>query len=225
MKVLITGTHQGIGAATAKLFLACGHEVHGIDKECAFEGLQDLPDGQSKRYFHYQTSVTGDEELLPKVDDFNIIITCAGVENETFAMDTNFYGVKRICDKYAFQEHIKAVVNVASVSAHTGAEYPIYCASKGAVLTYTKWLAQQLAQYGATANTISPGGVITPMNSHILGDPKKYKAVMKETLLNRWAEAKEIAQWLYFISVTNKSMTAQDIIIDNGEVAKYNFIQ
>ena len=47
---------------------------------------------------------------------------------------------------------------------------------------------------------------------------------MAETLLKRWASAEEIAEWAYFVSVVNKSMTGQDIIIDNGELTKFNFI-
>ena len=56
------------------------------------------------------------------------------------------------------------MLNVCSTSAHNGAEFPEYCASKGGLLAYTKHLAMRIAQYGATCNSISPGGVITPMN-------------------------------------------------------------
>lgn len=43
-------------------------------------------------------------------------------------------------------------------------------------------------------------------------------------MLNRWATADEIAEWIYFLTVTNKFMTAQDILVDGGEAAKSNFI-
>ncbi|MBO4217464.1 MAG: hypothetical protein J5940_05940, partial [Clostridia bacterium] len=35
---------------------------------------------------------------------------------------------------------------------------------------------------------------------------------------------REIAEWVYFVAVANKSMTAQDLLIDNGEAAKANFV-
>ena len=38
------------------------------------------------------------------------------------------------------------------------------------------------------------------------------------------ATADEIADWVYFIAVVNKSMTGQDVIIDNGELTKFNFV-
>ena len=87
-----------------------------------------------------------------------------------------------------------------------------------------KYVAQEVAKYNATANSISPGGVITDLNKHILEDKKLYEAVLNETLLNRWAEPEEIAELTYYLAITNKSITGQDILIDNGEFLKSNFI-
>ena len=87
-----------------------------------------------------------------------------------------------------------------------------------------KNVAMRVAKYGATANSISPGGVVTPINRHIMEDSYLYEAVMKESMLGKWAEPEEIAQFVYFVSVVNKSMTGQDIIVDNGENTKRNFI-
>jgi len=47
---------------------------------------------------------------------------------------------------------------------------------------------------------------------------------MAVTPLKKWASAEEIAEWAYFMTVINKSMTAQDILVDNGEDAKRDFI-
>ena len=58
----------------------------------------------------------------------------------------------------------------------------------------------------------------------VYDDEKLYEAVLNETLLHKWASVEEIAEWAYFVTVINKSMTAEDLLIDNGEVAKFNFI-
>ena len=50
------------------------------------------------------------------------------------------------------------------------------------------------------------------------------EAVLNEAILHRWADPEEIAEWIYFLTVTNKSATAQDFLVDNGEMAKSNFI-
>ena len=87
-----------------------------------------------------------------------------------------------------------------------------------------KSTALRIAPYGATANSLSPGGVITELNAHIIDDPELWGQVLDETMLHRWATAEEIAEWAYFVTAVNASMTAQDILIDNGEAARSNFI-
>jgi NAD(P)-dependent dehydrogenase (short-subunit alcohol dehydrogenase family) len=62
------------------------------------------------------------------------------------------------------------------------------------------------------------------MNRHILNDPDKFKLVSEESLLKKWATPEEIADWVYFLAVVNKSMTGEDLLIDNGEMLKSNFI-
>ena len=113
---------------------------------------------------------------------------------------------------------------VSSASALTGAEFPEYCASKGGMNAYGKNVALRIAQYGATCNNLCPGGVITDLNKHILENENMYKDVLDETLLRRWATPEEIAEWIYFLTVKNKFMTGQDILVDGGEAAKSNFI-
>lgn len=219
MRVVITGTSQGIGLATAIKFAMSGHEVIGLD-------VKEKPDILNRycRYVHHVCDVSV-RQLMPAIEDVEILVNNAGVQDERLNLAVNLVGAVNATELYAFQPSIKSILNVASVSAHNGAEYPLYTASKGGVLAYTKWLAQEVAKYGATANSISPGGVVTPMTQDIWNDNAKRSAVLRETLLSKWANAEEIAEWIYFISVVNKSMTAQDIIIDNGETAKFNFIQ
>lgn len=216
MNVLITGTSSGIGNATAIKFLNNGYTVLGIDR-------LSMPSNLTKydNYIHYTFDIS---KKLPDIEvPINILINNAGTQQED-DIEVNLVSAIKVAEKYAVTPSIKSVLNVCSTSAHNGAEFPEYCASKGGLLAYTKHLAMRIAQYGATCNSISPGGVITPMNEHILKDEKLYQNVLNETLLKRWATAEEIAEWIYFITVINKSMTGQDIIIDNGELCKYNFI-
>lgn len=214
MRVLITGTSQGIGEAIAKLFLKKGHKVIGIDRKSASIEHED--------YVHYQCDVR-DKENLPEVEAVDILINNAGTQNEE-DIDINLKALIDITERYGVQPRIKSVLNIGSASAHTGSEFPEYCASKGGVIAYTKNVAMRIAEYGATCNSIDPGGVYTPLNQCVIEEPKLWEKIMEETPLKKWATAEEIAEWAYFLTVINTFCTGQSIIIDGGESIKHNFI-
>lgn len=215
MKVLVTGSSNGIGKEVANLFLQRGYDVVGFDIKPATLSHE--------RYEHHCIDVSRPESY-PELKNIDIIINNAGVQDEDSVISVNLEGAMSICEKYGDRDGIKSILNVCSTSAHTGAEFPKYSASKGGLLAYTKHLAQRVSKYGATCNSISPGGVITDINKHILESEDLYNQCKEETLLKKWASAKEIAEWIFFITAVNTSMTAQDIIVDNGEMFNYNFI-
>ena len=214
MKVLITGTSEGIGKAIALKFIAEGHKVIGTDKEQSTI--------ENKLYTHINKNIC--DKDLPEIKDVEILINNAGVQESGNDIDVNLKGTIAITEKYGIQDKIKSIIFIASASARTGAEFPEYVASKGGMVSYMKNVALRIAKYGATSNSISAGGVTTKLNEHIINDPVSWKKVLDETLLDKWASAEEIAEFAYFIAVVNKSMTGEDIFIDNGEALKSNFI-
>lgn len=214
MKILITGTSQGIGKAIAECFLNNGHTVIGIDRQCAAI--------ENANYTHYVCDVR-DRDNLPIIDDVEILINNAGTQNED-DIDINLKALIYITERYGIQSKIRSVLNIGSASGHTGAEFPEYCASKGGVLAYTKNVAMRIAKYGATCNSLDPGGVITPLNECVINDLTLWEKIMDETPLKRWATTEEIAEWAYFLTVINRFCTGQNILVDGGEAINYNFV-
>ena len=214
MKILITGTSRGIGKAIAGLFLKKGHEVFGIDREEA--SIED------KSYTHYRMDIR-DYDRLPDIEGVNILINNAGTQNGD-DIDINLKALIHITEKYGVQKNIRSILNIGSASAHTGSEFPEYCASKGGVMVYTKNTAMRVASFGATCNSLDPGGVLTPLNECVMNDEELWEQIMDETPLRRWATPEEIAEWAYFLTAVNTFCTGQSIIVDGGECIKHNFV-
>ena len=214
MKILITGTSQGIGKAIAERFLTAGHDVIGIDRQAASI--------ENAAYTHYECDVR-DKEHLPVIEDVQILVNNAGTQNED-DIDINLKALIYMTETYGVQPAIKSVLNIGSASAHTGAEFPEYCASKGGVLAYTKNVAMRVAKYGATCNSLDPGGVLTPLNQCVIDDPDLWAQIMDETPLKKWATPEEIAEGAYFLTVTNTFCTGQSILVDGGESINYHFV-
>lgn len=213
MKILVTGSSSGIGKATALKFISCGHKVVGLDI---------LPPAiKSAAYTHITADIT---TSLPEIEGVEILINSAGVQDSGRDIDVNLKGTIAVTEKYGVRQGIKSVLFIASSSASTGSEFPEYAASKGGVVSYMKNVALRLAPYNATANSLSPGGVTTELNRHVMDDKSKWEKIMSLTPLKKWATPEEIAEWAYFVTVVNSSMTAQDILIDNGEASKAEFV-
>ena len=217
MIVAISGTSSGIGRAIAQRFLDEGSTVYGFDiQESAIEHA---------RYIHIIHDVRSDmPEDAKDMPDVEILINNAGTQADEDAIEVNLNGAIRFNEHFIGSPALKSVLFIASASARNGAEFPRYVASKAGLVGYMKNVALACASRGITCNSISPGGVVTPSNHHILESEELYAAVKAETLLGKWAEPSEIAELAYFLTVVNRSITGEDILVDNGEMLKSNFI-
>lgn len=218
MKVLITGSSSGIGLATAIFFLQNGHEVVGID----LAPSKIISDDFNGRYTHFCADISTPEQL-PSIENVEILINNAGIqtaENSVVEKDVqvNLLGTMYVTQKYAFQKSIKSVLFNASVSALTGNEFASYAASKAGVVGYMKNCAIRLAnEYHATCNALCFGGILTELNNPVIKNKELWKKIMDVTPLKRWATVQEAAEWIYFMTVTNKFCTGQAITVSGGE--------
>lgn len=209
MKILITGTSKGIGRAIALRYLDLGHEVYGLD---------ELKSSISHvNYHHYQVDIM-DKDNLPDIEDIDVLFNNAGKQNSVDDIDNNLKGTINVTEKYALNNsNIKSVLFNASASAVTGQEYPLYVASKAGLLGYMKNVAIRLAKQKVTVNAISLGGVLTESNKVVMEDKELFNKIMEVTPMKKWMSEDEVADYVIFLTLTNKSMSGQNILVDNGE--------
>ena len=207
MNVLVTGSASGIGKKTAEYFLQKNFDVYGLDrKESTIN---------NEKYNHFVCDVAN-EQNLPELPLMEIIFCNAGTQNDN-DMKNNLMGSIAVAEKYALKSGVKSVLFNASASAITGSEFPLYAASKAGVVGYMKNLALRLAKRSVTVNALCLGGVLTESNKPVMEDKTCWEKIMAVTPMGKWMTEEEVAEWVYFLTVVNKSMTGEVLLIDNGE--------
>lgn len=242
--VLVTGAGGGIGAATARQFLAEGAHVTAID--LTREGLdrqQKILGELAQRYQPLVGDVT-DRKSYDGILDAAVdakgalhvlvnnaaVFLLAGVDatNDQWqrTMDVNVMGpamlTARAVEALA-RSGRGSIVNIASVSAYEGQPNRwTYNASKGAIVSMTKCQALDLAPRGIRANSISPGYVWTDViDRWVHGDRVKWDSILGSACpMRRCSDPSEIATAVAFLASEEASyITGTDLIIDGGLVS------
>jgi NAD(P)-dependent dehydrogenase (short-subunit alcohol dehydrogenase family) len=128
----------------------------------------------------------------------------------------------RFCHPYLMLGSNASVINVASVagSVDVGSGAP-YGMTKAALIQLTRNLAAEWAENGIRVNAVSPWYTDTPLVESVLKNPARLQRIIDRTLLNRVAEAEEVAAAAAFLAMDKASyITGQNIVIDGGMGAK-----
>lgn len=242
--VLITGGTSGIGLAAGRIFLANGAKVV-LAGRCPVKGTQAL---ESLKEYQYNVNfIAGDvsrvldcesiiAQTIEEYGQLDIVVNSAGIyleksitdmspEEYEAVMDINVKGSYFIA-KYAIPFLRKnvgsAIVNVSSDAGLNGNILcTAYCAAKGAVTTFTKALALELAPYNIRVNCICPGDIATPMLDKQLAETSNPTETLKEMAsiypLGRIGRAEEAAHVICFLASDAASfVTGAAWTVDGG---------
>jgi NAD(P)-dependent dehydrogenase (short-subunit alcohol dehydrogenase family) len=246
--VIVTGASSGIGRAAALEFSNEGAVVFLLDVDRA--GLDEAV----KEILNRKGRARGllcdvsDEakvseavgEIIETAGRIDVLCNNAGIElskplisTETDewdrVMDVNLKGMF-LMSKYVLPHMIDsghgAVVNTSSISGLLGwPDSSAYCASKGAVVQFTREMAVEYGQYNIRANCICPGTTETPMIDRLLGldaDPEQTARSIKAMHpLGRFAQPGEIAMAMLFLASDEASFVTGAVLpVDGGYTAK-----
>lgn len=236
---LVTGASRGIGRATAKALAAAGYqvivnycrserqaqelcaEIAAAGGQAAAVGADVADEAQVNAMFAQARRLFGAPELLVN----NAGVACFGLLQEMSAADwrrlmaVNLDGAFYCC-KAALPAMIAAkrgvIVNVASIWGEVGASCEVaYSASKGALIAFTKALAQEVGPSGVRVNCVAPGVIDTEMNAHL--NAADMQVLAEATPLGRIGTADEVAELIRFIASDNAAfMTGQVVGINGG---------
>ena len=232
---LITAAGQGIGRASAELFVAEGATVIATDRD---ERLLASLAGCTTRPLDV-TNKAAIEALATELGALDVLFNCAGyVHNGTildcdedawaFSHDLNVTAMYRMCKAFLpamLDQGGGSIVNMASVAGSVKGVVNrfVYGTTKAAVIGLTKAIAADFVTKGIRCNAICPGTVETPSLDERLkaqGDYEKARAAfIARQPMGRLGKPGEIAQLaLYLASDESAYTTGQVHIIDGGMV-------
>ena len=238
--VLVTGGASGIGLSVTRGLAQEGWKVLAADisQEALDAAVQELP---SDRVRCVRMDVCDEKQVsdvLSANEDFGPLaglVSSAGIGKEVSFFDTdaalmrrmlevNLIGAFNVAKQAALRMRERgqgAIVNIASVSGIRGnVDRTAYGASKGGVITMTRVMAVELAEFGIRVNVVEPGPVNTPLVA------KMHSAASREVWTRmlpqrRYAEPQELTGTIDWLLDERRSsfVTGQLICVDGGFTA------
>lgn len=232
---LITGASRGIGQEIAILLAQNHYDLHLICKN-NLPLLEDLKQSLQASYgiqcTCYQGNV-GDPDFILEVfsnlSHLDVLVNNAGIShvgllsdmtndewNEVMNTNINsYFYTSRAAIPLMLKAKSGHILNISSVFGEYGASMEVaYSASKGAVNSFTKALAKELAPSNIQVNALAPGVIDTSMNAHL--SKEEQEELIAQIPADRIGEAKEVALCALRILQMPGYLTGQIITLDGG---------
>jgi len=236
---VVTGGSRGIGRACCLALARAGARVcvnYRVESPSAELAVEEIENGGGEA-FALAADVSRREEADMLVDEvahrfggLDILVNNAGIWKgspvdemtdaeweETMAINmTGTFFCTRAAVPFMKNARWGRIINVSSTAGQRGeAFHSHYAASKGAMISFTKSLAVELAPHGITVNCVAPGWVATDMSQESLLGPER-EAILATIPLGRVARPEEIAGAVAFLASDLASFVTGEILNVNG---------
>ncbi len=233
---VVTGAASGIGYSVAHHLAERGARIVGVDLSTRVGDLMsELPGGPHHGIAKDLTppSAASDviEEAVAVVGTPTILVNSAGIvlldpavdvsaEHWQATIDINlsatFY-MAQAAGRVMLAAGYGRIISLASQAAVVGLDqHAAYCASKAAIVGFTRVLSLEWAGSGVTVNAISPTVVETPLGRAAWAGEKGVKA-KAEIPVGRFAQPEEVAALIAYIAGPEAAMiTGSNVLIDGG---------
>jgi NAD(P)-dependent dehydrogenase (short-subunit alcohol dehydrogenase family) len=236
---LITGGSRGIGKAIALELARKGFNIVINDLELPDEGqkaIEEIKKGGREAIFvkadisKYEEVERMVKEAVEKLGRLDVLVNNAGINIDKLLINmtpeqwqkvididlTGTYNCTKAALPYMIQQGGGRIVNVSSMSALDGAVGQAnYAAAKGGIVSFTKTVAMEYAQYNILCNAIAPGCIRTRMTDAM--PPGMLRERVSQIPLGRRGEPEEVAKLVAFLVTDGSYITGQLININAGE--------
>ena len=241
---LVTGASKGLGKAMALALAEAGAKLALVSRDqkllgetaAAIRALGSETEVYPADVSEEAQVLAVHQAVIARFGGLQILINNAGINIRKPVTDftleewnrvqaTNVTAAFLMCR--AFVPHLRGqgygrILNMTSMMSHVAlAGRTAYCASKTALLGFTRALALELAPEKITVNGISPGPCTTEINKPLLENPELTQFFISRIPVGRWGRPEEVAALaVYLCSDAAGFITGTDIAIDGGWTAQ-----
>lgn len=240
---IVTGANTGLGQAICVAYAKAGAKVLGVARRSCAETKAkiDAIGGIFNECTADLSSTTPIDNIIKTAIDLygtvDILVNNAGIIKRADAVDVteeDWDSVINVNQKIVFflsqafarvvfaQNKKGKIINIASMLSYQGGiRVPAYCASKSAVIGFTRSLCNEWASKGINVNGIAPGYMETNNTEQIRSDSKRNDAILERIPQGRWGRPEDIAGAAIFLaSEASDYINGFTIAVDGGWLAR-----